>query len=99
MKEAILTLIEGAEGTNKPSKQDICKAVLEILSKAMQEGDLGIMAKFALADAKDQFAKDRYFEKYGTTEALSWQADAYEAGSTSSRAMAGHFRTLRTSND
>ena len=93
MKESILTLIEGAEGTHKPSKQDICKALVDIL----EQMDLKIIGKFALQEAKDQFAKDRFFEKHGTTDALSWQSDAYQSGSGSLEAMSGHFRTLKTS--
>ena len=94
MKESILTLIEGSNGVSKPSKKAICEAVLDIFVKNETSHE---SFEFAFRDAVDQFAKDRFFEKHGTTEPLSWQEDAYQAGSRSPAAQCGYFSGLKVS--
>jgi hypothetical protein len=93
MEHAILNLLEGSNKVRKLSTAEICKNVLEIL---VDVNTKHYSFEFAHRDAIEQYAKDRFVEKHGSLEPLSWEADAYDMGSISTSALRAGFDRSRT---
>ncbi len=91
MNNAILSIIETANGDSKANAQDLASNVLVILKELSRDNH---NLRFALNDATDDYCKAKHVAKYGNGRAVSWQEESSKMGSDSVHATVGRFHNL-----